>query len=93
VWLGGMRKNREKITFVKNRMEITIQKAQFQKMMFLMNAIENGWTVKKRGDAYIFSKKHEGRRQIFQKEYLETFIRKNLDCEDMMATMTTNGAV
>ena len=68
---------------------MNIEKAQFQKILFLTNAIENGWTVKKRGDAYIFSKKHEGRRQVFQKDYLETFIKKNLDCKDMLSNINT----
>lgn len=50
----------------------------FQKMVFIHNAIEDGWTVKKMNeDSYIFTKKHENRRQVFQKEYLENFIEHN----------------
>jgi hypothetical protein len=43
-----------------------------------MNALENGWTVKKIQNSYVFTKKHENRREIFQEDYLETFIQKNL---------------
>jgi len=56
---------------------IQISKKQFKKMMFLHNALENGWTVKKSQDSYIFTKKHENRREIFQENYLETFLITN----------------
>jgi hypothetical protein len=48
-------------------------------MAFLMNALEQGWTVKKKNNEYIFSKKHEGKREVFQENYLESFIQSNLD--------------
>jgi hypothetical protein len=44
------------------------------KMKFIINALEKGWTVKKRNDDYIFKKKHEGKREIFKESYLDTFI-------------------
>lgn len=49
------------------------------KMKFIMNALEKGWAVKKRNDSYIFSKKHEGKREVFRDNYLETFIHENLE--------------
>jgi hypothetical protein len=45
-------------------------------MHFIINAIEDGWSVKKRQDSYIFSKKHEGNSQVFQEGFLQTFINK-----------------
>lgn len=51
-----------------------IDRKRFQKMMFITNAIENGWHVRKRRNSYVFSKKHGGRREIFMDEYLELFI-------------------
>jgi len=48
------------------------------KMNFIYNAIQDGWSVKKQNDSFVFSKKHEGKKQIFQPEYLENFIEKNL---------------
>ena len=57
--------------------EIKIEKTQFQKMMFLMNALEKGWSVKKQQDKYIFTKKHENKREIFEENYLERFIVSN----------------
>ena len=32
------------------------------KMVFIMNAIEDGWRVKKKKSLYIFEKKHNGQR-------------------------------
>jgi len=52
---------------------------QIQVMAFLMNALEGGWSVKKKNNEYIFSKKHEGKREVFQENYLESFIQSNLD--------------
>jgi hypothetical protein len=46
---------------------------------FIMNAIEDGWSVKKREESYIFSKKHEGCCQIFHENYLNIFIKKYYD--------------
>lgn len=47
-------------------------------MNFVMNAVESGWTVKKIDEQYIFTKKHEGKREVFKADYLETFLRGNL---------------
>ena len=57
--------------------ELKIRKSQFQKMMFLMNALEKGWSIKKQNDKYIFTKKHENKREIFEENYLERFIISN----------------
>ena len=48
-----------------------------QKMLFIHNAIENGWTVKKQNLFYIFKKKHNGRMEVFKDSYTDTFIKEN----------------
>lgn len=58
--------------------ELQLPKSQFQKMLFLYNALEKGWTIKKKKDSYIFTKKHEGKKEIFQSDYLDKFIESNL---------------
>ena len=58
---------------------IHIDRPRFQKMVFIMNALEQGWSIKKNNDSYIFSKKHEGRREVFMDNYLEKFIETNAD--------------
>ena len=45
-----------------------------KKMVFVFNAIENGWKVKKRGKSYVFSKPHENKKEIFSDTYLRQFI-------------------
>ena len=43
-----------------------------------MNALEDGWSVKKRDGVYIFTKKHEKKREVFEEKYLENFVKKNM---------------
>lgn len=50
-----------------------------KKMLFIHNALEDGWNIKLRNNAYIFSKKHENKREIFQDSYLQDFIVKNFN--------------
>jgi len=61
--------------------QIEIDKKTFQKITFLYNALEQGWKIKKDGDSYIFTKKHENRREIFKESYLETFLISNISTE------------
>jgi hypothetical protein len=56
---------------------IHLPKPAFQKMLFIMNALEEGWTIKKSQDSYIFTKKHENRKEIFQENYLDRFISEH----------------
>ncbi|MBT6143599.1 hypothetical protein HOH51_03755 [bacterium] len=55
-----------------------IEKREYHKMYFITNAIENGWSVKKRNDSYIFTKKNENKKEVLKQEYLETFVNSNL---------------
>lgn len=45
---------------------------------FVMNALEKGWSVKKRGDKFILSKKHEGKKEVFKDDYLEKIMGEML---------------
>ena len=67
-----------------NNKNITIDNATFQKMMFLYNSINDGWTIKKKDDSYIFSKNHEGKREIFQDSYLMSFMKNNMDINKIL---------
>ena len=60
---------------------VDVNQKQLKCMVFVMNAIEKGWAVKKQGDEYIFTKKHEGKREIFRENYLETFIQTNFNMD------------
>jgi hypothetical protein len=56
-------------------------KKTITKMKFIYNALEKGWSVKKNEDTYVFTKKHEGRREVFMENYLENFIQENIVIE------------
>ena len=58
---------------------IQMDKKKFQKMLFINNAIEEGWSIKKRNDSYVFTKNHEGKKEIFDEQYLAIFIKDNLN--------------
>lgn len=57
--------------------QIQISKKLFQKMIFLTNALDNGWKIQKTENSYIFTKKHENKKEVFQSDYLEKFIESN----------------
>ena len=56
----------------------TISHITLQKMKFLYNALENGWTVVKKEDKYIFNKKHEGEKENYLDSYLQQFLMRNM---------------
>jgi hypothetical protein len=58
---------------------LKIDTIQFQKMVLLFNAIEDGWTLKKRDNAYVFTKNHEGKKEILHDDYLMQFMKQKLD--------------
>jgi hypothetical protein len=64
--------------------QIEIDKIKFQKMVFLYNALENGWSIKKRSDSYIFTKNHEGKKEIFDESYLSIFMKDNADINKIL---------
>ena len=50
---------------------------KLNKMFFIYNALENGWGVKKKNNLYVFSKNHEGKKEVLLDDYLKNFIKKN----------------
>jgi hypothetical protein len=63
---------------------LEINNLKFKKMLFLYNALDNGWSIKKRNESYIFTKNHEGRKEIFDENYLSTFMKDNLDINNIL---------
>ena len=45
-----------------------IDSIKFQKMLLLYNALEEGWSIKKSNESYIFKKNHEGKKEIYDEE-------------------------
>ena len=65
---------------------IKIDKPLFQKMLFISNALEQGWSIRKNQESYIFTKKHENRREIFQEDYLESFVASNFSTDFILSS-------
>lgn len=59
-----------------------IDKVKLHKMTFIMNALDEGWSVKKKREVYTFTKKHEGRKEVFNEKYLENFVKKNMELKN-----------
>jgi len=51
-----------------------INNTQLKKMIFINNALEHGWCVKKRKNIYVFYKKHQGSSEIYSETYINEFI-------------------
>ena len=64
---------------------VKMESSQFQIMMFLYNAIQDGWSVKKTNNSYVFRKKHEGKQEIFLDTYLSTFVKSNLNMHTLLS--------
>jgi hypothetical protein len=62
-----------------------INTIQFQKMLLLFNAIEEGWTVKRKNESYVFTKNHENRKEVLQDSYLLKFMKTNLDLNKIIS--------
>jgi len=59
--------------------QLNIENKKLTKMIFLFNALENGWSVKKSQNNYLFKKKHQGKKEIFSDKYLSRFLGENFD--------------
>jgi len=65
--------------------DIKIDNIKFQKMLFLFNAINDGWSIKKRNDSYIFTKNHEGKKEVLLDSYLLSFVKGNFDMNKILS--------
>jgi len=65
------------LQFELNDVNLNIDRQKVHKMIFLFNVLENGWSIKKKNKEYIFSKNHEGKREVYNEDYLEKFIKEN----------------
>ena len=63
---------------------LEIDYLKLQKMTFIFNAIQSGWKVEKREGQYIFTKPHEGKKEVFLDSYLKRFIEANLDINHLI---------
>jgi len=54
-------------------------------MAFIFNALENGWSIKKKDKLYIFTKKHEGKKEVYLDTYLKRFMVENFDINKFLS--------
>jgi hypothetical protein len=59
---------------------------KFQKMILLFNCIEQGWRVKKQNNSYVFTKNHDGKKEIIE-DSLAKFMNTNLDVDKIFSKM------
>ena len=64
--------------------DMKIDCIMLQKMIFLYNALENGWTIFKSNDKYVFRKKHHDDKEIFLDSYLTKFINNNITINNIL---------
>ena len=70
---------------VKNDLDVEIDQIKFKKMVFLYNALDNGWSIKKKQNSYIFTKNHEGKKEIFDESYLSIFMKDNMNINNILS--------
>jgi hypothetical protein len=68
-----------------NNVDLNVNSNKLHKMLFIFNALENGWTIKKKNKKYIFSKNHEGKKEIFSDDYLSLFIKDNSNINNLFS--------
>jgi hypothetical protein len=54
-------------------------------MVLIYNAIEEGWTIKKRDNKYYFIKKHEEKKEFMNDNYLIKFIETSSDITNLLS--------
>ena len=68
-----------------NTDNLEMDKIKFQKMVFLFNALDNGWSIKKRQDSYIFTKNHENKKEVFDESFLAIFMKDNFNINSFLS--------
>ena len=64
---------------------IKVDAIKFQKMLILFNSIEQGWSVKKKNESYVFTKHHENKKEVLEDSYLIKFMKTNLDLNKVIS--------
>ena len=63
---------------------LKIDSLKLQKMILLYNALEDGWSIKHKDDSYIFTKNHEGKKEVFDELYLSIFMKENVNINNIL---------
>ena len=68
-----------------NNVNLDVNANKLHKMIFIFNALENGWTIKKKNKKYYFSKNHKQKKEIFSEDYLSLFIKDNSNINNLFS--------
>ena len=58
---------------------------EYKKMKFIFNALNDGWEIRKEEDSFIFTKKHEGKKEVYSNNYLRAFVLKNSETDKILS--------
>lgn len=67
--------------------KVYTEKKLFSKMVFITNALEQGWKVKKmrnKDNKYIFTKKINDTTDVKSESFLELFVNHNMSAENLI---------
>ena len=63
--------------------KIELDNTILQKMIFLYNALNNGWNIKKNNNKYIFCKNSEEKEEVYLDSYLSDFLETNIGIQNI----------
>ena len=63
---------------------IKIDPKKFQKMLFLYNSLDEGWSIKKKNDSYVLRKPHENKKEILNDSFLSIFMKEKLSLNTIL---------
>lgn len=69
---------------IDNNKKIKLDSILVQKMAFIFNSLEDGWTIRKNKDSYIFTKPHNKSKEIFMDSYLKKFLESNFNIDNLI---------
>ena len=68
---------KQSIKDVENKKK-SIDYEKLQKMVFVYNALEDGWKLKKKKNGYICTKNFRGKKEVYFREPLSGFMERTL---------------
>jgi len=64
--------------------DLNLSSKEIHKIIFLYNALQDGWTIKKRDEKYIFTKHNNKDKEVYMDNFLEKFIIKNFKLDKFL---------
>lgn len=58
-----------------NKYKFEVDNKFLQKLLFINNALEDGWQIKKTDNKYIFKKENNKNKELYLDNYLDKFIK------------------